>query len=220
VLGGQDTRAHKAEAAVGVAPLLEVQVVDLADSIAYDAHDVDDALQMGVIDYDELKRLGLVRRALELVVAKYGILPPSRRRQALVHELVDLQVGDLLVSAAETLRGIEGRSAIEIRADGVRLQHSDVVASERAELEAYLFDAVYRHPRLMKVRQSASDRLRELFDGLVQNPDRLPLRFRTRANETGLQRAVSDYLAGMTDRFCDTQHQLFVQHSSGPLTDW
>jgi len=220
VLSGQDTRAHKAEAAVGLAPFLEVQIVDLADSIAYDAHDVDDALQMGVIDYDELKRLGLIRRASELVNARYGNLPPSRRRQALVHELVDLQVGDLLVTAAERLRSVEGRSAAEIRTDGVRLGHSATVATERAELEAYLFEAVYRHPRLMTVRQLASDRLHELFDGLVLNPDRLPLRFRTRAVEIGVHRAVSDYLAGMTDRFCDSQHQLFTQQRTGPLTDW
>jgi dGTPase len=220
VLGGQDTRAHKAEAAVGLAPLLEVQIVDLADSIAYDAHDVDDALQMGVIEYEEIKRLGLVRRALESVVAKFGFLPPSRRRQALVHELVDLQVSDLLVSATDRLRPVEGRSASEIRADGVRLHHSETVAAERTELEDYLFEAVYRHPRLMKVRKSASDRLRQLFDGLMHNPDRLPLRFRTRAAEVGLPRAISDYLAGMTDRFCDHQHELFVQQAGGPLTDW
>jgi dGTPase len=220
VLGGQDTRAHKAEAAIGVAPLLEVQIVDLADSIAYDAHDVDDALQMGVIDFEELKRLGLIRRASERVFARYGSLPPNRRRQALVHELVDLQVGDLLVSATERLRAVDGRSSAEIRAEGVRLGHSAEVAAERAELEAYLFEAVYRHPRLMTVRQLASDRLRQLFDGLVKNPQRLPLRFRTREVDVGVHRAVSDYLAGMTDRFCDTQHQLFTQQNAGPLTDW
>jgi dGTPase len=209
VLSGQDIRAHKAEAAIGLAPLLEVQVVDLADSIAYDAHDVDDALQMGVIDHEELQRLTLIRRASAQVLARYGSLPPSRRRQALVHELVDLQVGDLLASASERLQS-----------DGVRLMHSEPIASERAELEAFLFDAVYRHPRLMKVRQAASDRLRELFDGLVRTPVRLPLRFRTRAAELGVQRAVSDYLAGMTDRFCDTQHRIYTAQSSGPLTDW
>ncbi len=220
VLSGQDIRAHKAEAAVGLAPLLEVQVVDLADSIAYDAHDVDDALQMGLIDHDELQRLALIRRASAQVLARYGNLPPSRRRQALVHELVDLQVGDLLVSASERLRSLEGRSADELRVGGVRLTHSDKLSPERAELEAFLFEAVYRHPRLMKVRQLASNRLRALFEGLVRTPDRLPLRFRTRATELGVQRAVSDYLAGMTDRFCDTQHQNYTNHSSGPLTDW
>jgi dGTPase len=72
----------------------------------------------------------------------------------------------------------------------------------------------------MTVRQLASDRLRQLFDGLVKNPQRLPLRFRTRAVDVGVHRAVSDYLAGMTDRFCDTQHQLFTQQNAGPLTDW
>ncbi len=220
VLSGQDVRAHKAEAAVGMAPLLEVQVVDLADSIAYDAHDVDDALQMGVIDHDELQRLALIRRASAQVLGRYGNLPPSRRRQALVHELVDLQVGDLLASATDRLRSCDGRTADDIRSDGVRLGHSEAIAAERAELEAYLFDAVYRHPRLMTVRQSASDRLEELFQGLVRNPERLPLRFRTRVGEVGVHRAVSDYLAGMTDRFCDTQHRHFKTHSTGPLTDW
>ena len=220
VLAGQDVRAHKAQAAAGVAPLLEVQVVDLADSIAYDAHDVDDALQMGLIDQDELQRLSLIRRASAQVLARYGNLPPSRRRQALVHELVDLQVSNLVASASEQLRSLDGRSADDIRSAGIRLAHSEQIAPERAELEAFLFETVYRHERLMKVRQLASDRLRHLFDGLVRHGERLPLRFRTRAAELGVQRAVSDYLAGMTDRFCDTQHQMFTAHSSGPLTDW
>jgi dGTPase len=220
VLGGQDTRAHKAEAAVGVAPLLEVQVVDLADSIAYNSHDVDDALQMGLIDQSELRKLALVRRAIDLVHHRSGEMPPSRQRQAIVHALLDLQVGDLLGESAERLRECQGRTADEVRADGVRLGHSAEITIERVELQKFLFDAVYRHPRLMQVRQAASDRLMELFHGLVADPDRLPLRFRTRATEVGVKRAVSDYLAGMTDRFCDAQHQLFKAQATGPLTDW
>lgn len=220
VLAGQDTRAHKSEAAVGIAPMLEVQVVDLADSIAYDAHDVDDALQMGLISHDELERLSLIRRASASLRRRYGTLPPSRRRQALVHELVDLQVGDLLAAASRILQPLEGRSSESLRAEGVRLTHSDELAGERAELEAFLFEAVYRHPRLMEVRRSAAQRLRELFDGLVNSPERLPLRFRTRLAACGVHRAVSDYLAGMTDRFCDVQHRLFTAQPSGPLTDW
>lgn len=220
VLGGQDSRAHKAEAAIGRAPLLEVQVVDLADSIAYNSHDVDDALQMGLIEHAELRRLTLIRRALENVARKLGDLPPSRLRQALVHELLDLQVSDLLVSAAERLRECQGRTAEELRADGVRLGHSAEIAAERAELAGYLFEAVYRHPRLMRVRKLASDRLRLLFEGLVAAPQRLPLRFRTRAAQVGVRRSVSDYLAGMTDRFCDSQFQLYQDQPTGPLTDW
>ncbi len=220
VLAGQDTRAHKVAAAIGLAPLLEVQIVDLADSIAYDAHDVDDALQMGMIDYDELLQLGLVARASEQVYRRHGTMAPDRRRQALVHELVDLQVSDLLESAFETLRPIEGQSVDDIRNNGVRLKHSPEIATERAELEAFLFEAVYRHPRLMAVRQAAAQRLGELLDGLIATPDRLPLRFRVRAAEVGVPRSASDYIAGMTDRFCDAQHHYLTTHPVGPLSDW
>jgi len=120
----------------------------------------------------------------------------------------------------ETLRVVDGQSADELRAIGLRLMHSPVVAEERQELETYLFEAVYRHPRLVTVREAASARLRELVEGLIHRPDRLPLRFRTRATEVGVARSVGDYLAGMTDRFCDTQHHYFTTHPAGPLTDW
>lgn len=220
VLSGQDTRAHKAAAAVGRSPLLEVQIVDLADSITYDAHDVDDALQMGLLDIDTLSRQRLIARALKSVRSRHGGLPVNRQRQSLVHELIELQVSDLLGQAIEQLRFVDGQTSDDLRMAGLRLGHSEAIASERAELEDFLFQSVYRHPKLVVVRQSASQRLGELFDGLMHKPDRLPLRFRSRAAEVGVGRSIGDYLAGMTDRFCDLQHQYFHAHPQGPLTDW
>ena len=102
-LAGQDTRAHKAEAAAGRAALLEVQIVDLADSIAYDAHDVDDALQMGLLSIDELSELPLIRQTLDRLRDQHHQLPLGQLRQLLVHELVDLQVTDLLTAAHQCL---------------------------------------------------------------------------------------------------------------------
>ncbi|WP_146535861.1 dGTP triphosphohydrolase [Rubripirellula reticaptiva] len=219
-LAGQDTRAHKAEAAVGRAPILEVQIVDLADSIAYDAHDMDDALQMGLLSIDELSELAVVRRALESIRTKHGMLPTTQLRQLLVHELIDLQVSDLLQVAIEQLRPYEGHRSGEVCHAGLRLRHSDLVGSERSELEAFLFDAVYRHKRLIPVRDAAGNRLRTLFDLLTENPGRLPLRFRVRAERSPIKKVVGEYLAGMTDEFCDKQYQHVTQHSTGPLADW
>ncbi|MEM6364950.1 MAG: dGTP triphosphohydrolase, partial [Planctomycetota bacterium] len=173
-LAGQDVRAHKAEAAHGRSPLLEVQLVDAADSIAYDAHDVDDALQMGLLTMDGLTELSIVRAAIDRAREKAGSLNGTPMRQLLVHELIDLQVSDILREAVATLSPLDGRSATEMSQAGVRLRHSESLAKQRAELEAYLFDAVYRHPRLLPVRQAAADRLHRLFDCLSQNPDRLP----------------------------------------------
>jgi dGTPase len=219
-LAGQDVRAHKAEAAVGRSPMLEVQVVDAADSIAYDAHDVDDALQMGLLSVDELSELDIIGRGLELIRKREGALPNHQRRQLLVHELLDLQVSDLLVVATEQLQAMAGLRSSEVSDTGVRLHHSETVADERSELESFLFDAVYRHERLIPVRQAAADRLRTLFDALVACPNRLPMRFRERCERVSVEKVVGQYIAGMTDAFCDTQYQLTIESPSATLADW
>lgn len=219
-LAGQDTRAHKSEASVGLAPLLEVQIVDAADSIAYDAHDVDDALQMGLLSIDGLSELAIIRRAMQRVRDKAGNLPIGPTRQLLVHELIDLQVSDLLQISVELLQTAQGMSADHVRDAGFRVHHSEVVAWERRELESYLFDAVYRHPRLLPVRESAAHRVRVLFNTLTGNPSRLPLRFRRRAETIPLVRVVGEYIAGMTDHFCDQQFSNLDHSAAGPLADW
>lgn len=219
-LAGQDTRAHKAEAAVGHAPLLEVQIVDAADSIAYDAHDIDDALQMGLLSIDALSELAIIRRTLERVREKAGELPVGPLRQLLVHELIDLQVGDLLHISIERMQDADGLSADAACQAGIRVGHSQSMASERAELESFLFEAVYRHDRLMPVREAAANRVRTLFEALHQKPERLPLRFRRRLEHRPKDRVVGEYLAGMTDRFCDQQFSVLRQSKNGPLSDW
>ncbi len=220
-LGGQDVRAHKAEAAVGRAPLLEVQLVDAADSIAYDAHDLDDAIQMGLLSLDELSELAIVRPvARRRSGEKHGRLPNHQLRQSLVHELIDLQVSDLLQVAEGQLAAADGRSADDICDAGLRLRHSEQLDRERSELESFLFDAVYRHPRLIPVRDAAAARLRDLFDVLLGNPSRLPLRFRKRSQSHPLAKVVGEYLAGMTDAFCDAQWASISQSETGPLADW
>ncbi|MCG8648523.1 MAG: dNTP triphosphohydrolase [Pirellulales bacterium] len=218
-LAGQDVRAHKKEAAVGRSAMLEVQLVDAADSIAYDAHDVDDALQMGLLSIDELAELKIVRRSLDLIRGSHGMLPTSLLRQSLVHALIDLQVSDLISIAFEQLEPLQGMTVDQVCQNGLRFRHSDQLSRERVQLESFLFDTVYRHEKLIPVRQAASDRLRELFDRLMKNPNRLPLRFRQRAERVRLERVVGEYLAGMTDAFCDAQFET-ARQTRGPLADW
>lgn len=219
VLSGQGFRADKEGHSEGESPLLEVQVVDAADSMAYDAHDVDDAVQMGLLSLEELGRLRVVRRALARVDERFGTLPPARLRQALVHELIDLQVNDFVQHAMEQLIPYNAQRSDEVSAAGVRLRHSPAIAEEREELERFLFQRVYRHPKLLDVRSAAESRLETLFHELVNCPERLPLRFRQRSEREGVARATGEYLAGMTDRFCDQQYDA-LHRGNGPLSDW
>lgn len=220
MLEGQRTRADKAGAAAArQSPLLEIQVVDACDSIAYNAHDTDDALQLGLLPLDELRHLPLVDRAVRRVQERYGTLSHARMRPAIVHELIDIQVSDFITTNKQLLTDCVGLKAREVTAAGIRLEHSRRISTEREELGRFLFERVYRHPRLLSVRDSAGKRLQQLFDLLVASPERLPLRFRTRADQHGVQQAAAEYIAGMTDRFCSAQHD-YATSSGGPLADW
>ncbi len=216
VLSGQHFRiTHE-----GHTPLLEVQVVDLADSIAYNAHDVDDALALNLISVEQIESLELVDIALQYGEARGHTRTAEGLRQSLVHSLIDVQVVDLLESARAKLSGIDGLDCRAVSELGIQLSMTPVVASRREQLAQFLFDHVYRHETLMRVRKAASDRVQSLFDRLVANPEFLPDRFREIARRTSAAVAAGQYIAGMTDRFCDTQHESIVQQGRKSALPW
>jgi dGTPase len=223
VLEGQATRADKeaAYAASGRAPFLEVQVVESADSVTYDAHDTDDAVKLQLVTLAELAENSLLKKALADVRSRYADLRDDLLRKAVVHQLIDQQVTDVLETSAAALAAAGPLSAQEIRRSAVRIGVSRELEDQKRQLEKFLYQRVYRHPRLIAVRSQAQQRLREMFDHLCRHAEQLPLHFRERAKLVGLPRAVGDYLAGMTDRFCDQQYrQLFgkyVAHANEPL---
>ena len=110
VLGGQQRRVDKSRSAES--PLLEVQVVDQADSIAYNAHDVDDAVELGWLRLEELLELPIMAKCLQSVVQRFGGLAGATLRRALVHELVNLQVAHLIYESQQKLLDSEDQPAV------------------------------------------------------------------------------------------------------------
>ncbi len=216
VLEGQDFRITHA----GETALLEVQIVDLADSLAYNAHDVDDALALGLINLQQLESLDLVRRALEWGSAKSQSPVEHARRQSLVHSLIDVQVADVLETSLERLAEVRNLDSLSVRQLGIELSLSPIIASEREQLSQFLFERVYRHRDLVAVRQRAADRVSRLAERLIENPAYLPNRFLDRAQKTGIEIAVRDYLAGMTDRLCDAQYRALIELGGTQAQDW
>jgi len=212
VLDAQATRKRDGKAP---APLLETQAVDAADSIAYDTHDVDDAIELGLVRLDELLELPLVFEAAARARHDLGPLGDSALRRAVLHELVDLQVADLVAESQATIDRLGIDSVARVRAvfdgvDGGRgarvVSHSPPVAAGKKQLEIFLFQRVYRSARVMTVRAAAQEKLMHLFQWYVAHPEELPARFQARAAEWGVRRSTADYLAGMTDRFLEQDH--------------
>jgi len=215
VLEGQATRADKeaSYAASGLLPLLEVQVVEAADSMTYDAHDTDDAVKLQLVALDELAACTLVRDALASVRGQYANLREDLLRKAIVHQLIDRQVTDVLGTSAAILAAASEISAQEIRGSAIRITGTRELGEQKRELEKFLYNRVYRHEHLIAVRGEAQARLKRMFERYCARPELLPPHYQARAEAVGLQRAAGDYLAGMTDRFCDQQYQVLFGNS-------
>jgi dGTPase len=191
-------------------PLLEVQVVDAADSIAYDSHDADDALAVGLVELPQLLEVPLWREAAERVGRRFANLDDRQLCRSIVHELINWQVGDLLSGIERSLTALRVNSVAEVRRLPVVASPSTELAEKKRGLESFLWTQVYRHPTVVARRAPAQQALREMFAWFAAAPDRLPPKFEQRAATDGVPRAVADYLAGMTDRFALDEHRRLV----------
>ncbi len=203
VLSCQAARADKSQS--GPPTLLEAQVVDAADSATYAAHDTDDAVKLGLVTLDELSQIKLVRECMRRVQERFGVLDEAMLRKSVVHELVDCQVNDLLRNSAARLERFPFQAADDARQDHFAICFGDELASMKIELQSFLYDRVYRHPDLIQVRTDAQQRLQRMFAGFFECPDLMSEKYRRRAQRVGARRATVEYLAGMTERFCDEQ---------------
>ena len=201
VLDAQRHRAFKHADRLAPGPLLETQVVDAADSVAYDSHDPDDALEVGLLSSGELMGVPMWHEAVGRVRHRFAALVDHELRRATVHELIEWQVNDLLSATAARLAACDPKSADDARRIPPLVLPGAELGQLKTQLEQFLHERVYRHPDLLALREQSQQRLRGLFAYYVAHPDVLPSAFRQRVAQSGIERTVGDYLAGMTDRF-------------------
>jgi dGTPase len=190
----------------GTQPSLEAQIANLADEIAYNNHDVDDGLRSGLISLEQLEEVPIFRRHLDAVRRRYPDLVDRR----LIHETVRRMINTLVVDLVEETR----RNLAEHRPDSIdalrmcppMAAFSAEIREEHLTLKRFLRQNLYRHYRVNRMMEKARRLVRELFEVFTSHPDLLPPEHQERAT-SGLQRAVSDYIAGMTDRYAIREHR-------------
>jgi dGTPase len=188
-------------------PTLEARVVDAADSLAYDTHDLDDALGFGLLTLDELEVVEFWRVGAERVRREAPGLEPERFRRAVIRALIEWQVTDLLVYTQERLRVERVESVADVRRVRDLVGNTEPARRAKAELETYLHERVYRHPRVRAMAEAGQRWIRALFDAYRTAPEEMSRRFARRAVAEPVERVVGDYLAGMTDRFTRQEHE-------------
>lgn len=192
-------------------PYLEAQAVDLADSIAYDHHDLDDGLREGMFTENDLEKLALWQRARADAERETPGITGRMRVRRTMNALIGILIGDLTLTSAARLKAAAFRSAGDARNSAQpMIGHSSWIIAEKAELEDFLFRAFYRHYKINRITTKAKRMLAELFDAFLANPALMPTDHRQRCDIDGAPRAICDYLAGMTDRFAIEEHRSVI----------
>ena len=182
-------------------PTLEAQVVDAADSLAYDTHDLDDALSLDLIAVDDLHDVAFWRLAAERLQKQVGPLAREHFQSAMVRTLIDWQVSDLLEHTRERIASQNVRSVEDARnASSPLVAPGAEICALKAELEEFLDRRVYRHYSVIRMATKGSRFLRSLFEAYCAEPAQLPPEYSRRVPAVGLEQTICDYLASMTDR--------------------
>jgi dGTPase len=189
-------------------PLLEADVVDVADGIAYNSHDLDDGLRAGLLEAEELEATGLWRAVKDRVLSRFPKLEGRELVKKIVPGVIDFLVKDLVKSTAARLaaEGVATRDDVR-KATRPLVGFSDEVARLEAELKAFLYERFYTHHKVARMRHRSKVFLRALFGAYVENPKLMPPRYRALAETDGLHRAVADYVSGMTDGYAQTEYR-------------
>lgn len=196
-------------------PNIEAQMVNLADAIAYNCHDVDDGLRSGFISIEQLQETQFFKLLYTKVEKEYPNLDNKRTIYEIVRRMIDEQIKDLISQSAQLLIKAQPQSIQDIRQhDGSLISFSEEMLKMHQELKRFLRENLYSHYRVHRMSHKAGNVVSKLFDAMMNDLRLMPPEYRTKAKteesksgDSGRARIVSDYIAGMTDRYAIKEYK-------------
>jgi dGTPase len=201
-------------------PSLEAQLCNLADEIAYNAHDIDDGVRSGLVTLAQLQQVPLFDDFRQQALAEFPHLQDKTQERRLLYEsirrMLSAQVYDVISATQGALKMAAPATLDAVRQSPPLVQFSAAMREQSQTLKSFLLEKLYRHPRVLDTTGQAQQAVRDLFARYLAQPEDLPESHRRRlgaalASEPvparALPRIVADYIAGMTDRFALREHQ-------------
>jgi dGTPase len=187
-------------------PSLEAQLCNLADEIAYNNHDVDDGLRSGLISLEQLLEVRIFRRHLQAVKKQY----PSVLERRLIHEtvrrMINTLVSDVTRQSLKNIRRLSPKNPDEVHVAGPLIAFSPNIREEQQQLKQFLRRYLYQHYRVARMSGKSERIIFDLFHAFMEDARLLPPQFQEKAGRDK-PRAISDYIAGMTDRYAIREHR-------------
>jgi len=189
-------------------PTLETQVVDIADEIAYDNHDLDDGLTSGLLKESDLEKVALWNNISKEIYKKYAKIDMERRKYLIIRSLIDIQVTDIIQETEKRIAKLKPKSCDQIKKTDIKIvAFSKEIENLRRPLRAFLIENLYHHYRVMRMSNKAKRFIQEMFKNYLASPRQLPTNVQKNIPTEGVRRVVCDYIAGMTDRYALNEYK-------------
>ncbi|MEO7953907.1 MAG: deoxyguanosinetriphosphate triphosphohydrolase [Polaromonas sp.] len=196
-------------------PGMEAQLANLADEIAYNAHDIDDGVRSGLLTLDQLQEVELFRRHSLEALKQHPQLKGRRLLFETIRLMLSAQVYDVMDATRAALRLASPADVAAVRELPPLVCFTPEMAAGSSALKRFLFQNLYRHPRVLETTETAQQVVRDLFEMYMADPAQMPQAHIDRfdgielphAGNARPERVVADYIAGMTDRFAAREHE-------------
>lgn len=189
-------------------PSLEAQVVDFADGIAYNAHDLDDGITSNLLDLDQLRQVELWRENEKFLDKKYSNLDFTLKKYQVVRGIIDMLVTDFRKTTLKNAKKYQVNSAHDVRRAPVLLAgFSKAVHEKNKELKNFLFKNMYRHSKVRSMETKAKRYLTGIFQAYLKTPKLIPKKVLLNDRFGSVERRMCDYISGMTDRYAISEFE-------------
>jgi len=187
---------------------LEAQIIDLADEIAYNNHDIDDGLKAGYISLKDLAEVELWQTTFRRMGEKYPAIDEKRQVLQTISYLIRDLIQDLVDSTNENLRCAQIETLEDLRNQPTNMaSFSQRMQAQNQALKKFLYHHLYRHHKVELMRVKAERFLTQLFESYLKNPSLLPRDLQARFDQQGTERVICDYIASMTDRYAQDEYK-------------
>jgi len=191
---------------------LETQVVDVADEIAYDNHDLDDGITSGLIDERNLANIFIWKEVQNLIKKRCPFASEEVKKYQAIKTLIDMQVTDVIQNSEKRLRHFDVKNPADVKKITEKIiAFSNNMQLKRTPLRGFLMNNLYKHYRVIRMSDKAARFIKSLFKVYLDKPEQLPPHTAERLNKEEKHRVICDYIAGMTDRYALDEYKKFFE---------
>ena len=193
-------------------PLLESQIASISDDVAYNNHDVEDAIRAGLINIESLKELNYFKEIIKNLYDKYPNIEDNILTYQILRTSISQMINDIIQSSNNLINKYEIKTLEDIRLHNFFLiSMSDKMKIKCLDIRNFLYENVYNHPKLIKKRLNSENIIFKIFEYYEKNFDKLPKDWLLKSNFENKQRIICDYISGMTDRYASKLYKTIYE---------